>query len=157
MENHAKTLYDKAKQKGFARCVMKPEQSSNMNAPTRIWVDQPRHGAMTNVYVESSAPNPRAVEYVRADLLLVLEKVETRDMGQTSLMSANGLPALMSSSKVPIIVEDKSITVKFTKSDAKRLIEVLHKAREPIAGTVAAVFLLQMIEDIERATSDPTP
>ena len=38
--------------------------------PKRIWLDSPRHGALTNVYVEERAPNEDAVAYVRADAVL---------------------------------------------------------------------------------------
>jgi len=38
--------------------------------PKRLWLDRPRHGAMTNVYVEEGAPNKDAVAYVRADAVL---------------------------------------------------------------------------------------
>lgn len=37
-----------------------------MTAPTQIWVDNPCHGARSEIYVEVSAPNERAVEYVLA-------------------------------------------------------------------------------------------
>src|ERR1700722_5953619 len=40
-----------------------------MGAPESLWRDEPRQCAMTGVYVEVSAPNPRPVEYVRADSL----------------------------------------------------------------------------------------
>jgi hypothetical protein len=34
------------------------------NHPNRLWLDTPRHGVTTNVYVEQAAPNPDAVPYV---------------------------------------------------------------------------------------------
>jgi hypothetical protein len=53
--------------------------------------------------------------------------------------------------------EEKSVTLKLTKTDAKKLSETLAKAKEPLAGltdqpsTEHATFLGQIIGDIESA------